>query len=228
MEEGTLYKQEQYNSIGLKYQEVYSNDPDLIRFLKDWLHLLPDKAHILDCGSGTGKPVARTIVDTGYHVHGIDFSSNMIDLARKQVPEGTFELVSMLDYHPKAPFDGVVASLSLFERSREELITMSHKWFQWLKPGGYLLINMMAGEECDKYVPLTYDADGMYVHGSKWLFLGDMLQVGMFTRKGWRTLLEGAGFEIFRTEDAMFVPPAECYPEARYYIVGKKPEGGAT
>ena len=224
MEEGTHWEADNYNNMGIQYQKVYGDDPDLVRILKSWLDGLPKNSHILDCGSGTGKPVARTIVDSGHQVHGIDYSATMIDVSSKQVPEGEFELVSMLDYKPREQYDGIVASLSLFERSRTELEAMAHNWFQWLKPGGSLLINMLAAEDCKAATPETYDADGLFAGGIKWLFLGEILLVGLFTREGWKVTLEKGGLQIVRTEEATFTPPAECYVEPRYYITAKKPE----
>ncbi len=37
------------------------------------------------------------LVDTGYDVHGIDISPDMIDMCRERVPEGHFEVGSLLD-----------------------------------------------------------------------------------------------------------------------------------
>ena len=223
MDDGTEWQAEQYNDMGISYEKVYSNDPDLIRILQDWLSTLPKKGRILDCGPGTGKPVARAIADSGRHVHGIDWSATMVELCRKQVPEGEFEHVSMLDYKPKEPYDGIVASLSLFERTREELIKMSHNWFKWLKPGGSILINMLGADDCEAATPETYDADGLFASGIKWRFLGQILLTNLFTKEGWKRLLEGAGLEIVKTEEVTFQPPADCYLEPRFYIIARKP-----
>ena len=224
MAEGTLWQPENYNNMGFEYEKVYGNDPDLVRILKDWLKLLPKEGRILDNGSGTGKPVARTIVDSGRDVKGIDYSDTMVALSSKQVPEGEFEHVSMLDYQTKEEYAGIVASLSLFERSRKELEHMAKSWFQWLRPGGYLLINMLAAEDCDAVKPEMYDADGLFASGIKWRFLGEILLVGFFTTEGWKKLLEGAGLEVVRTEKVTFAPPAHCFVEPRLYISARKPK----
>ena len=55
-----------------------------------------DKGLVVDLGCGSGV-WARTLVDAGYQVHGIDISKEMIDLCRQRVPESTFEVGSFLE-----------------------------------------------------------------------------------------------------------------------------------
>ncbi|HZM85247.1 MAG TPA: class I SAM-dependent methyltransferase, partial [Blastocatellia bacterium] len=43
----------------------------------------------LGCGSGLW---ARELVDAGYDVFGIDISAPMIDIARRRVPQGKFQV----------------------------------------------------------------------------------------------------------------------------------------
>lgn len=216
---------EQYwTDLGLKYEAVYGEDIGLRNVVQKYCTMLPPAAHILDCGPGTGKPVASTIAETGRRVHGIDMSAGMVSLSQKAVPSGTFEVVNMLEYAPTVSYEGAVASLSIFELSRQELTTMSHKWFQWLKPGGLLLINTFAAEDCVQVKAENYDADGECAGKVEWGFFGQKVLVTLFTRKGWKMLLEKAGFEIVHTEEDLFTPAAdtECEPEPRYYIIAKK------
>ena len=59
-----------------------------------WRELLVDvlpatPARIADLGCGTGT-LTRLLTDEGYVVDGLDFSPEMIDRARRKVPEATF------------------------------------------------------------------------------------------------------------------------------------------
>ena len=217
-----------WTDLGIKYEAAYGHDTGLHSAVQRYLNMLPASARILDCGPGTGKPVAKAIADSGRHVHGIDISSGMISLSRKAVPSGTFEVVSMLQYAPTVSYDGAVASLSFFEFSRQEVTAMSHKWMQWLKPGGLLLISTFAAEDCSQVKADNYDADGECATQVEWGFMGDKVLVTLFTRAGWKALLEKAGFEIVHTEEDLFTPPADsdCEPGPRYYIFAKKPLNG--
>ena len=88
------------------------------------------------------------IAESGRKVNGIDLSQKMVELSTKQVPTGSFKKVNMLHYHPTDHLNGVIAMLSLFELTREEISSMADKWFQWLQPNGILLIGVFEAEDC--------------------------------------------------------------------------------
>lgn len=224
------FDEKYWTDLGLQYEAAFGHDVGLENVVQKYLLMLPASALVLDCGSGTGKPVAKAIGESGRRVHGIDMSSGMVALSRDAVPSGTFEVANMLEYAaPTASHDGVVASLSIFELGRHEVAAMSRKWFRWLKPGGVLLICTFSTEECGAQVKAeNYDADGECARDVVWGFMGNRVRITLFTKAGWKALLEMAGFEIVCTEEDLFVPPAaaECEPEPRYYIIAKKRSSG--
>ena len=212
-----------WSDLGMKYEAAFGHDTGLHNVIQKYLNKLPTSARILDCGSGTGKPVAAAIAESGRHVHGIDMSSGMVSLSRKAVPSGSFEVANMLEYAPTVSYDGVVASLSIFELTRQELTTMTLKWFQWLKPGGLLLITTIPAEVCSQVKAENYDADGECANKVEWKFMGNTVLITLLTKAGWKVLLENAGFEIVDTEEDLFTPAAaDCDQEPRYYIIAKR------
>ena len=223
----TNFDEQFWTDLGLKYEAVFSHDSGQYNTIQKYLSKLPTSAHILDCGCGTGKPVAKAIVDSGRRVHGIDLSAGMVSLCLKAVPSGTFEVVNMLEYAPTTRYEGVVASLSIFELDRQEVEMMAQRWFQWLKPGGLLLINTFAAEDCTQVKARNWDADGECARRVEWMFMGNNVLITLFTRAGWKVLLEKAGFEIVHTEEDLFHPQAgadaHCDPEPHYYIFAGKP-----
>lgn len=57
----------------------------------------PEHKKVLDLGSGSGT-LARELVDAGFQVTGVDFSAQMVDIARKKVPEAEFVRKSIFEY----------------------------------------------------------------------------------------------------------------------------------
>ena len=212
-----------FNQVGIKYEEAFGHDAGLQKIIQKFLGLLPAESRILDCGCGTGKPVANMIVQSGRSVHGIDLSQTMVELSRKQVPNGSFERVDMLHYAPADSFNGVAAMLSLFELTREELTSMAYKWFQWLQPNGLLLIGVVGAEDCET-TPGMYDVDGQCARGIEFTFMNHKVSMTLFTKAGWNSLLEMAGFEIVHSETDIFVPPsaAVCDDEPHYFVIARK------
>ena len=215
-----------YDDLSKRYEENFGHNAGLQRNVTRFLTLLPSDAQVLDCGSGTGKPVCHMVAETGRPTHGIDTSKNMIELSRNQVPQATFELANMLEYSPPpASFGGITATLSLFELSRAELETVIGKWFEWLQPGGYLLIAVIGAEDVPGITREMYDEDGSCVSGAEWTFMGHKVFITLFTKRGWDALLEGKGFEIVERETDLFCPPKEarCDDEMHYFVIAKKP-----
>jgi SAM-dependent methyltransferase len=98
----------------------------------------------LGCGSGLW---ARRLTDAAYRVHGVDISPDMIELARKRVPEGSFRTGSFLD----VDFPDCVAITALgeifnytFDRrnSRSALSRLFRRAFRALRPGGLLVFDV--------------------------------------------------------------------------------------
>src|SRR5215207_5980398 len=58
---------------------------------KTWLDrftaLLPQNASILDLGCGSGEPIARYLIEHGFHVAGVDTSPTLISLCQKRFPK---------------------------------------------------------------------------------------------------------------------------------------------
>ena len=206
-----------WTDLGTKYETTYGHDAGLHSIVRTYLSKLPAAALILDCGCGTGKPVAKAISDSGRRVHGIDMSSGMVSLSRRAVPAGTFEVANMLEWAPSRGYDGAVASLSVFELSRPELVAMSRRWFRWLEPGGLLLIGTFDAEACPQVKAANWDADGEWAGKVEWGFMGNTVLITLLSKAGWKALLGEAGFEIVHTEEDLFTPPADagCEPEPR-------------
>ena len=213
-----------YDQIAEQYEEAFSNNIGLRKNVHTFLTLLPTAGPVLDCGCGTGRPVAELVSQSGHPLYGIDMSRTMIELSRQRVPEGKFEQCNMLEYTPPTKFSGIIAMLSLFELSRSELTTMAHRWFEWIQPGGFLLIGVFGAEDC-RTEPEMYDSDGVCASGIEFKFMGHKVSMTLFTKAGWNRLLENAGFEVAYTETDVYVPPPAFHndDEPQYFVIARRP-----
>ncbi|MCJ1427951.1 hypothetical protein MMC29_005858 [Sticta canariensis] len=218
--------EEFYDNNGLQYEKFFGHDAAHHEHVSRFIDLLPvSEARVLDCGCGTGKPVSHMIAARGHHVYGIDTSQGMVDLSSRQVPTGTFERADMLEYEPpNGKFHGIVVSLSLFERTREEITQVFSKLFEFLLPNGIFLLVTNGAEDCET-TPRMWDSDGECARGIIFRFMGNSLPATLFSKTGWNNQLTQAGFEPFYTDTRRFVPAPEAgsSSETRYYVISRKP-----
>ena len=120
-------------------RHVYDNRKELEKFAC----LLAENAKVLDVGCGAGVPVAEFLVKFGFEVTGIDFSENMLRLARKNVPKARFIKKDMteLDFENDS-FDGLTAFYSIIHVPREKHSLLLQSFHRILKPEGTMLICM--------------------------------------------------------------------------------------
>jgi len=138
--------------------ELYTRERERFdnwREVKAFTSQLPAKGRVLDAGSGTGIPIARYLVQTGFEVFGIDFSKEMVSVARKNVPGATFQQMNMiaLDLPPES-FDGVISTYAIIHVPREAHAGIFQSFHRVLKPGGAMLVSVAswAWEEFADYM----------------------------------------------------------------------------
>ena len=138
---------------------------------------------MLDIGCGAGVPVARSL-SRRFRVTGVDVSSEMVKLARRNVPEGEFicQDVMSVDFEDSS-FDAVVAFYMIFHLPREEHETLFYKVRQWLKPGGYFLCT------------LSRQDDPAYTEDD---FFGETMYWSNYALPWSLTTLEKVGFEVLK------------------------------
>jgi 2-polyprenyl-3-methyl-5-hydroxy-6-metoxy-1,4-benzoquinol methylase len=164
----------------------------------------------------------------GHRVHGIDLSPAMIELCRRQVPNGRFEAANMLEYNPTEIIDAdiIFTIFSLFcLGGRKETALMASKLYKWLKPNGILCLGTICAEDL-RTTPEMYDIDGFCANDVTMTFMGSETLMTAFTKEGWKQVLREAGFEIFYTQIDLFVPrrtpDIASDHEMHYFIMARK------
>ena len=66
----------------------------------EWLDglrkLLPQSGKVVDLGCGAGVPLTRYFADRGYEVTGYDISPEMLEIARREVPQAHSQRVNLI------------------------------------------------------------------------------------------------------------------------------------
>jgi len=135
-----------YNKIA----EDYYSHRNLGKFnseLEKFVSHLPENAHVLELGCGAGIPTAKFLMERGIKVTGIDLSDTMLNLARKNVPEGNFIKMDMNELKfDENSFDGIISVYALFHIPKKNHLQIFKKAYELLKPGGILMINSGVSE----------------------------------------------------------------------------------
>jgi cyclopropane fatty-acyl-phospholipid synthase-like methyltransferase len=212
-----------FDNVGMKYEEAFGHDPGLIEFVRNAMELLPEHASVLDIGCGTGKPLCYMLAASGRQVHGIDESSKMVELSRKQVPKGTFEQVGMTDFQPQTRFDAAFATFSIFGIGDDKIHALMERINSWIVPNGHLFIGTMAADDF-KVEPHEIPDDELAPRLVPNKFMGSVVKDLVYTKKGWISILQRAGFEVLKTATVPFSPPEDlgCNEEPHHYITARK------
>lgn len=117
---------------------------DMSALYDAFLPHLPENAHILDAGCGSGRD-SREFLARGYRVTAFDASDKLAGLASKAISHPvsvrTFDQVS--EYQA---YDGIWACASLLHLPSQQIPQALAKLWQALKPGGVLYVSFKRGE----------------------------------------------------------------------------------
>lgn len=112
---------ETYEKIASKYAQQYFDDMVDVPYIDKFLTKLPKQAKILDVGSGPGQ-FANYMTGKGFEVIGIDFSKEMITIAKGKVSNVDFRQMDIRQLSfPDGYFDGIFAAYSLIHIPSEEI-----------------------------------------------------------------------------------------------------------
>jgi cyclopropane fatty-acyl-phospholipid synthase-like methyltransferase len=119
------------------------NQCEGIDYLKRLSKLIERGKTVLDVGCGDGLPVDAYLVKQGFAVNGIDASARMIERARKNVPEGFYEVKDMFDLKEgEYCVNGVVSLRATLHIPRKRYSTLLKTFASFMPNGGALLLAM--------------------------------------------------------------------------------------
>ena len=121
------------------------------RLLDVALAKIPAGGRALDVGCGAGVPITRELVSRGLGTTGLDFSKELLAIARREVPGALYVLGDVRTVPSSAlgaPFDFIVAWDSIFHVPRVDHAAVFTRLASWLAPRGTIIISLggSAGE----------------------------------------------------------------------------------
>ncbi len=143
-----------YNRLGNHYT-LEREKADNWKEVNAFTSRLPANGRVLDAGSGTGIPMARHLVQSGFEVVGIDFSKTMVTVARENVPGAKFRQMNITEIDlPSESFDGVISTYAIIHIPREMHADIFRSFHTILKPSGVMLVSVAswAWEEFADYM----------------------------------------------------------------------------
>ncbi|KAJ4393949.1 hypothetical protein N0V93_003166 [Gnomoniopsis smithogilvyi] len=207
-----------YNAIAEKYTVWATNNADIRLAYLDKLLALLSSTHseILELGCGAGIPTTEKLLahSANFHVTGNDISSVQIALGKARLETVVFGTDRVkwiegdmmdLDF-AGGSYDVVLGFYTIQHLPREEQITVLGRIVHWLRPGGYILINLPADEE-ENVVMEGWMAPEGWVYYSGW------------SVEKYRQLLKGLKLDVVLDEVQKDNVKAEFL-----WIIAKKPE----
>jgi SAM-dependent methyltransferase len=136
---------ESYNKTAEEYYKIVTSF-EILPELEKFMNLVKENGNILDLGCGPGHH-SRVFVENGFNVEGVDLSTEMIAIAKKEVVGGKFQVMDILDLNFEInSFEGIWASASLLHIPKRNLTPVLKELKKLMIKGGVLYISLKKGE----------------------------------------------------------------------------------
>lgn len=133
-----------YDRIAENWHQDHQKDDWWIEGTNKFISFLKKGDLVLDVGCGGGTK-SRYLIQKGLNVIGIDFSGKMIEIAKREVSDGTFIVKDLADVETlEYMFDGIFTQAVLLHIPKAKAKEAIQKTANKLKKGGYLYVAVKA------------------------------------------------------------------------------------
>jgi len=131
-----------YNRIAEDWHKDHTKDSWWVEATDTFIASLKPDALILDVGCGSGVK-AKYLIEHGLEVVGIDLSERMIEIAKREVPDGEFRVMDMCDVSELShDFDGIFVQAALLHIPKAKAQSVLSGLVATMKPGGYFYVGV--------------------------------------------------------------------------------------
>lgn len=145
-----------YDKIAYKYYNALWNDMPYNKEIDTFISMLSGKS-ILDLGCGIGS-FTKYVADKGYDVDGVDFSKNMIEIAKNKVTNANFFEMDISDLKLTKKYDGIIAINSIIHIEKKEIQKILSSIKNLMNDNGTFFIIIQEGIG-EKYIVDPLDED---------------------------------------------------------------------
>lgn len=137
-----------YDKNCSSYANKFMHYNPYVTHVTEFAKLLKNGFTILDIGCGPGNVAKQLGELKELTITGIDLSAEMLKLAKKNVPQGTFHLQDSrtADFPPES-FDSIILSFSIVHLENEEAKALMAHAAKWVRRGGYVYLSFMEGNQ---------------------------------------------------------------------------------
>lgn len=174
-----------YNKNCNKFADKFMRYDPYMTHVTEIANFLEQGFSVLDIGCGPGNVAKRLCEIKDLEITGIDLSAEMLELAKKNVPQGIFYLQDSrkANFLPES-FDAVVLSFCIVHLEDAEAELVLENAVKWVRKGGYMYLSFMEGKRSG-FETTSFSEQPLYYH--------------YFQEDEIRKLLELRGMECIRS-----------------------------
>lgn len=198
-----------FNLSAVNYDKSIGKLPNYDETYVTFCGLLKPKDKILDLACGPANISKRLAeINPKIQISGIDLSEEMIELAKKNLPTGKFDVADIMEYKAEIPFDGIIMGFALPFLNKAEINILFGNCNRNLAIAGMLYLSFMEGEREGYEVPSFNQSVRLYIHyHSKKMIQDQLNQTGFRIIKSWELDYKEADGSI--TKDIVIISQKE-------------------
>lgn len=150
-----------YNKIALDWTKDHAKSDWWAEPAHIFLQYLKPKDKILDVGCASGLKT-KYLIEKGFKVTGIDFSEEMIKLAKEHCPEAEFYVRDIKEPLNLEIFDAIFAQAVLLHIPKVEFLKVLENLNNNLKSGGYIYLAVKELKEGEQEEQTVIENDYNY------------------------------------------------------------------